>query len=99
MTLIIPVIRTTTIHTGPPPPVSLVSPTVTEFGQARSNALAPVELYIARRSTEASHATARSALNAASRILGHDRFEQMDWAIGYHEAALIRAGVNRLGPG
>jgi hypothetical protein len=32
-------------------------------------------------------------------VLGHDGFEQMDWAIGYHEAALIRAGVNRLEPG
>jgi integrase/recombinase XerD len=61
--------------------------------------VSPAELYLARRSTEASRATARSALNAAARVLGCDGFEQMDWAMGYHEAALIRAGVNRLEPG
>lgn len=59
----------------------------------------PGELYVARRSTVASQATARSALNAAAQVLGHDGLEQMDWALRYHDAALIRAGINQLEPG
>ena len=59
----------------------------------------PADLYLARRSTAASRATARSALNAAARCLGYDHYEQLSWELSFAEASMIRAGVNALEPG
>lgn len=64
-----------------------------------THALSPADLYIARRSTAASQATARSALNAAARCLGQSDFSDLDWALTFADASLIRAGVNMLEPG
>lgn len=59
----------------------------------------PADLYLARRSTAASRATARSALNAAARCLGCARYEELDWELSFAEASMIRAGINALEPG
>lgn len=64
-----------------------------------THALSSADLYIARRSTAASQATARSALNAAARCLGHSDFSDLDWALTFADASLIRAGINMLEPG
>lgn len=72
---------------------------VVQRSHAPGGAVSPAELYIARRSTKASQATARSALTAAARVLGHGGIEQMEWAIDYHQASIIRAGINQLEPG
>lgn len=62
-------------------------------------AVSPAALYLARRSTPASRATATSALNAAARILGHADHTTLDWALDYSQAALIRAGLTAAEPG
>lgn len=59
----------------------------------------PAELYLARRSTPASRATAKSALNAAARALGADTYCDVNWALTYADAATIRTGLNHLQPG
>lgn len=61
--------------------------------------MTPADLYIARRSTPASQATARSALNTAARALGFSTYTDCDWVLEYRQAALIRAAVNALSPG
>lgn len=64
-----------------------------------TTSLSPADLYIARRSTPASQATARSALNAAARALGCASYTDCDWVLEFRQAALIRAAVNALSPG
>jgi len=64
-----------------------------------THTLSPADLYISRRSTPASQATARSALNAAARCLGHGGLYDFDWALSFADASLIRAGINSLEPG
>lgn len=64
-----------------------------------SRALTPADLYIARRSTLSSQATARSALNAAARCLGRCDLNDLDWTLTFAEASIIRAGLNMLEPG
>lgn len=59
----------------------------------------PADLYLARRSTAASRATAQSALNAAARCLGYARYGELDWDLSFAEASMIRAGINALEPG
>jgi integrase/recombinase XerD len=59
----------------------------------------PAELYLARRSTPASRATAQSALNAAARSLGATSYSDVDWALDYAQAATIRAALNNYEPG
>lgn len=65
----------------------------------QTSTVSPADLYLARRSTPASQATARSALNAAAQLLGADGYATLDWALTYSDAALIRAGANSLEPG
>ena len=64
-----------------------------------TTAICPAELYLARRSTPASRATAKSALNAAARALLADTYTDVDWALSYANAATIRTGLNQLQPG
>lgn len=61
--------------------------------------ICPAELYLSRRSTPASRATAQSALNAAARALGVDDYTGIDWALSYAQAAMIRAALNSYEPG
>jgi len=88
MTLISSAIDTSTRR----PTGAAVTTPATQSTQTHRNDVTAADLYIARRSTQASQATAKSALMAAARILGHDRFDEVDWVIGYQEAALIRSG-------
>ena len=64
-----------------------------------TTALCPADLYIGRRSTAASRATATSALNVAARALGHTHYSEIDWALSYAEAALIRSELTAFEPG
>lgn len=64
-----------------------------------TTSMSPADLYIARRSTPASQATARAALNAAARALGYCSYTDCDWILDFQQAALIRAAVNALSPG
>lgn len=61
--------------------------------------LCPAELYLSRRSTRSSRTTAASALNAAARALGCEHYSELDWALDYGQAALIRSSLTKLEPG
>lgn len=61
--------------------------------------LCPAELYLSRRSTTSSRTTAASALNAAARALGCEHYSELDWALDYGQAALIRSSLTALEPG
>jgi integrase/recombinase XerD len=86
-----PVYMTTTLN------IPTITPPITTATTVA--AVCPAELYLSRRATAASRATARSALNAAARALGESHYGAVDWALDYPRAALIRSAINVLDPG